>query len=122
MACSIAYAVVPAIFTTLAMGLVVYGVGRAWLFEVDVQNTPDDSPFFQTLGNATIVGVPLPIVAFAVLALVALGGAALDAVRPLYLCDGRQSGGGAHRRRAGSAADRLAICDHRRSSPMAPAS
>ena len=39
----IAYAVVPAIFTTLAMGLVIYGVGRAWLFEVDVQNTPTTS-------------------------------------------------------------------------------
>jgi ribose transport system permease protein len=66
----IAYAVVPAIFTTLAMGLVVYGVGRAWLFEVDVQNTPNGSLFFQTLGNARIVGVPLPIAIFALFSLV----------------------------------------------------
>ena len=61
----IAYAVVPAIFTTLAMGLVIYGVGRAWLFEVDVQNTPDNSAFFQFLGNAKLFGLPLPIVLFA---------------------------------------------------------
>ena len=66
----IAYAVVPAIFTTLAMGLVIYGVGRAWLFEVDVQNTPNDSAFFQFLSDAKLLGLPLPIVLFALLALV----------------------------------------------------
>lgn len=66
----IAYAVVPAIFTTLATGLVVYGVGRAWLFDVDVQNTPSDSPFFLGLGNNSVLGVPLPIIAFGVLALI----------------------------------------------------
>ena len=66
----IACAVVPAIFTTLAMGLVIYGVGRAWLFEVDVQNTPNDSAFFQFLGDAKLLGLPLPIVLFALLALV----------------------------------------------------
>ena len=66
----IAYAVVPAIFATLAMGLVVYGVGRAWLFEVDVQNTPNDPAFFQTLGNSQIASLPLPIVIFALFALV----------------------------------------------------
>ena len=66
----IAYAVVPAIFTTLAMGLVIYGVGRAWLFEVDVQNTPNDSAFFQFLSAAKLLGLPPPIVLFALLALV----------------------------------------------------
>jgi ribose transport system permease protein len=65
----IAYAVVPAIFATLATGLVVYGVGRAWLFDVDVQNTPNNSQFFHILGNDSIAGVPLPIVAFAALSL-----------------------------------------------------
>ncbi len=66
----IAYAVVPAIFATLATGLVVYGVGRAWLFDVDVQNTPNDSPFFQELGRGSVVGAPVSIIAFGVLALV----------------------------------------------------
>jgi ribose transport system permease protein len=67
----IAYAVVPAIFATLATGLVVYGVGRAWLFDVDVQNTPNDSPFFQELGRGSIIGAPVSIIAFGVLALIA---------------------------------------------------
>jgi ribose transport system permease protein len=65
----IAYATIPAIFTTLAMGLIVYGVGRAWLFQVDVQNTPAGSAFFDFLAQATILGIPMMIVAFAVLAL-----------------------------------------------------
>ncbi|MBZ9936864.1 ABC transporter permease [Mesorhizobium sp. BR1-1-16] len=65
----IAYATIPAIFTTLAMGLIVYGSGRAWLFQVDVQNTPASSEFFDFLARATIFGVPMMIVAFAALAL-----------------------------------------------------
>ena len=64
----IAYATIPAIFTTLAMGLVVYGVGRGWLFQVDVQNTPEGSALFEFLGRATILGLPMLIVAFLVLA------------------------------------------------------
>jgi ribose transport system permease protein len=64
----IAYATIPAIFTTLAMGLVVYGVGRGWLFQVDVQNTPDNSVFFNFLGRTTVLGMPMLIVAFLVLA------------------------------------------------------
>jgi ribose transport system permease protein len=66
----IAYATIPAIFTTLAMGLVVYGVGRGWLFQVDVQNTPQGSALFEFLGRATVLGIPMLIVAFIVLALV----------------------------------------------------
>ena len=66
----IAYATIPAIFTTLAMGLVVYGVGRGWLFQVDVQNTPANSALFEFLGRGTILGVPMLIIAFLVLALV----------------------------------------------------
>ena len=47
----IAYADIPAIFTTLAMGLVVYGAGRAWLFQIDVQNTPAGIAWFDFLGR-----------------------------------------------------------------------
>lgn len=64
----IAYATIPAIFTTLAMGLVVYGIGRGWLFQVDVQNTPEGSVLFEFLGRGTILGVPMLIVAFLALA------------------------------------------------------
>ena len=66
----IAYATIPAIFTTLAMGLIVYGSGRAWLFQVDVQNTPANSEFFNFLAQATVLGIPMMIVAFAVLAVI----------------------------------------------------
>jgi ribose transport system permease protein len=66
----IAYATIPAIFTTLAMGLVVYGVGRGWLFQVDVQNTPEGSALFEFLGRATVLGIPMLIIAFLVLAFI----------------------------------------------------
>ncbi|TPL03067.1 MULTISPECIES: ABC transporter permease [unclassified Mesorhizobium] len=69
----IAYADIPAIFTTLAMGLVMYGSGRAFLFQIDVQNSPAGVAWFDALGQGTFLGLPMPIVAFAVLAaLVAL--------------------------------------------------
>lgn len=66
----IAYADIPAIFTTLAMGLVAYGVGRAFLFQIDVQNTPAGIAWFEFLGGGSVLGIPMPIVAFALLAAV----------------------------------------------------
>ncbi|MBZ9864822.1 ABC transporter permease [Mesorhizobium sp. CA15] len=69
----IAYADIPAIFTTLAMGLVMYGSGRAFLFQIDVQNSPAGVDWFDFLGRGAFLGLPMPIVTFAVLAaLVAL--------------------------------------------------
>jgi ribose transport system permease protein len=69
----IAYADIPAIFTTLAMGLVIYGSGRAFLFQIDVQNSPAGVAWFDALGQGAFLGLPMPIVAFTVLAaLVAL--------------------------------------------------
>lgn len=65
----IAYATIPPIFTTLAMGLIVYGTGRAWLFQVDVQNTPAESVFFDFLSQSTLLGLPMMIVAFVLLSL-----------------------------------------------------
>ena len=115
----IAYAAVPAIFTTLAMGLVIYGVGRAWLFQVDVQNTPDDSALFDFLGRGTFWAA-VPIVAFAVLAL-SSGPAALDPLRPLHLCNGRQS---CAARNAGVPLRPMIVAQYviTASSPMRPAS
>lgn len=65
----IAYATIPAIFATLAVGLMVYGIGRAWLFQVDVQNTPAHSEFFDFLSQASLFGVPMMILAFIVLSI-----------------------------------------------------
>ncbi|MCB8882553.1 ABC transporter permease [Acidisoma cellulosilytica] len=66
----VAFAEVPAIFTTLAMGLAVYGVGRAYFFKIDVQNVPDNAGAFSFLGVGHVFGVPMPIIAFAVLAVI----------------------------------------------------
>ncbi|MBZ8135125.1 ABC transporter permease [Afifella sp. IM 167] len=66
----VAYALVPAIFTTLAMGLIVYGTGRAYLFQVDVQNAPSNYPWFSFLGTGNVLGIPMPIIAVGFLALV----------------------------------------------------
>jgi ribose transport system permease protein len=65
----VAYADVPAIFTTLAVGLAVYGVGRAYLFQIDVQNAPTGTPWFSFLGTGSVLGLPMPIIAFAALAI-----------------------------------------------------
>ena len=40
----VAYAEIPAIFTTLAMGSIVYGIGRTFFFQIDVQNAPAGYP------------------------------------------------------------------------------
>lgn len=64
----VAYADIPAIFTTLAVGLAVYGIGRAYLFQIDVQNAPADAPWFSFVGTGSLFGLPMPIVAFAALA------------------------------------------------------
>lgn len=66
----VAYALVPAIFTTLAMGLIVYGTGRAYLFQIDVQNAPSNAPWFSFLGTGNVLGIPTPILAVGALALV----------------------------------------------------
>jgi ribose transport system permease protein len=66
----VAYADIPAIFTTLAMGLAVYGVGRAFFFTIDVQNVPDNAGWFSFLGDGSLLHVPMPIIAFALLAVI----------------------------------------------------
>lgn len=64
-----AYAEIPAIFTTLAMSSIVYGVGRTFFFQVDGQNVPAGHGWFDFIGHGFLFGVPMPIVAFVVLAL-----------------------------------------------------
>ena len=64
-----AYAEIPSIFTTLAMSAVVYGVGRTFFFQVDGQNVPAGEAWFEFIGHGRLLGVPMPIVAFGLLAL-----------------------------------------------------
>lgn len=64
----VAYAEIPAIFTTLAMGSIVYGIGRTFFFQIDVQNSPVGYAWFDFLGRGAVFGVPVPVVAFAAVA------------------------------------------------------
>jgi len=61
----VAYAEIPAIFATLAMGTLVYGFGRYFLFSLDVAYFPDAAKPLLWLGQGTLAGVPVPIFVFA---------------------------------------------------------
>jgi ribose transport system permease protein len=62
----IAYVEIPAIFATLAMGILVYGFGKTWLVNVDVAYLPAGDSWFYKIGSGQIVGVPTPVILFAV--------------------------------------------------------
>jgi ribose transport system permease protein len=62
----IAYVEIPAIFATLAMGTVVYGFGRYFLFDLDVVYLPDAAGALRAIGQGELFGIPMPIVMFAV--------------------------------------------------------
>ncbi len=61
----IAYAEVPAIFATLAMGTLIYGFGRYFLFALDVAYLPEAAKPLLWLGQGRLFGVPVPIFVFA---------------------------------------------------------
>jgi len=61
----IAYVEIPAIFATLAMGTLVYGFGRYFLFGLDVIYMPADARYLLWLGQGVLLGVPVPIFLFA---------------------------------------------------------
>jgi ribose transport system permease protein len=62
----IAYAEVPSLFATLATGILIAGLGQAFLFKLDVVQWSPGMEGFQRLGQGTILGVPTPIVMFAI--------------------------------------------------------
>lgn len=61
----VAYVEIPAIFATLAMGTLVYGFGRYFLFDLDVVYMPPAGAPLLWLGQGTLMGVPVPIYLFA---------------------------------------------------------
>ncbi len=61
----VAYVEIPAIFATLAMGTLVYGFGRYFLFDLDVVYMPPAGGPLLWLGQGTVLGVPVPIYLFA---------------------------------------------------------
>jgi ribose transport system permease protein len=66
----IAFGEVPPIFATLAIGSAIYGAGRTWLFDLEMQNIPPDSAFFAILGRGTLFGIPSVVLVFLGVALV----------------------------------------------------
>lgn len=67
----IAYVEIPALFATLAMGLVVYGFGRYFLVANDVTFIPASATWLKAIGSGQIVGIPNPVLLFALVAFVA---------------------------------------------------
>jgi ribose transport system permease protein len=67
----IAYVEIPAIFATLAMGILVYGFGKTWLVDVDVAYLPAGGGWFYRIGSGQIFGVPSSVIVFAGVALLA---------------------------------------------------
>ena len=66
----IAYAEVPALFTTLAMASFVYGFGRSVLITQDLITVPASDTLLHGLGSAHLGPLPMEIVFFALAALV----------------------------------------------------
>ena len=67
----IAYVEIPAIFATLAMGIVVYGFGKSMLVPIDAVYLDDVSGWFFLLGSGQVLGVPMPVIVFGVIGLLA---------------------------------------------------
>ena len=65
----IAYAEVPPLFATLAVGVTVYGFGQLFLISQDVSNLPQGDLVFLPLGSRRLFGIPIQI--FALLAVAA---------------------------------------------------
>ena len=64
----IAYAEVPSLFTTLASGLFLAGLGQAFFFQLEVVQWPANMDSIAWMGRGTFVGLPMPVVMFAVAA------------------------------------------------------
>ncbi|MGN6115598.1 MAG: ABC transporter permease [Nitrobacter sp.] len=61
----IAYAEVPSLFTTLASGLFLAGLGQAALFKLDVVQWSPGLNGFEHLGQGNVLGIPMPVIMFA---------------------------------------------------------
>lgn len=69
----VAYAEVPSLFTTLASGLFLAGLGQVAFFQLDVVHWPQKLDVIAWLGRGAVLGVPMPVIMFgAVAALTAL--------------------------------------------------
>jgi ribose transport system permease protein len=60
---------IPALFTTLATGTFVYGIGRWLLLDGIITYVPEGQNVLIALGQGEIYGIPVPLVIFALVAL-----------------------------------------------------
>jgi ribose transport system permease protein len=65
----VAFGDVPPIFATLAAGSVIYGTGRTFFFTLEMQNVPPDTDWFSTIGQGSVLGIPVTVIIFAGLCL-----------------------------------------------------
>ncbi len=64
----VAYAEVPSLFTTLASGLFLAGLGQAAFFQLEVVQWPATLDGLAWFGRGTLAGLPMPVVMFGVAA------------------------------------------------------
>ncbi len=64
----VAFAEVPALFATLATGLFLAGFGQAFIFQLEVVQWPPALDPVGWVGRGTVMGIPAPLVMFAVVA------------------------------------------------------
>jgi ribose transport system permease protein len=60
----IAYAEVPSLFTTLASGLFLAGLGQAVIFQLEVVQWPQTLDALVWIGRGSVGGVPMPVLMF----------------------------------------------------------
>ena len=65
----VAYAEVPSLFTTLASGLFLAGLGQVAFFRLDIVQWSPQLDRFAWVGRGTLLGVPMPVIMFGVVAL-----------------------------------------------------
>jgi ribose transport system permease protein len=66
----IAFVEIPALFATLATGMVLYGFGKSVLFDLDVVYLPENTGWFEEIGKGSIGPLPMSIAIFAGVAFV----------------------------------------------------
>jgi ribose transport system permease protein len=67
----VAYVEIPALFATLAMGAFIVGFGRFRLLSQDIVAMPPEAAPIGWLGSGRLGGIPMPVVLFAAVALLA---------------------------------------------------
>ena len=69
----IAYAEVPSLFTTLASGLFLAGLGQVAFFRLDVVQWSPALDSISWIGRGTLAGIPMPVILFGLMALLVSG-------------------------------------------------